>query len=145
MTKRPTGGSAHRAVVVSALGLAATGAIELAVAVFTGSVALLGDALHNLADVSTSLVVFVGFFVSKRAPTPRHPYGYERAEDLAGLGVALVIWSSAVFAGYESYEKLVSNAGTAHLGAGMVGAAVGLVGNLPSRSTRHTSLGGSTR
>ena len=123
-------GLAHRAIVVSALGLAATGAIELAIAVFTGSVALLGDALHNLADVSTSLVVFVGFFVSRRPPTPRHPYGYERAEDLAGLGVAAVIWASAVFAGYESYEKLTSSAGTTHVAAGMAAAAVGLVGNL---------------
>src|SRR5260221_7222684 len=93
---------AHRAVVVSALGLFATGAIELALAVFTGSVALLGDALHNLADVSTSLVVFVGLWVSKRKPTTTYPYGYERAQDLAGLGIALVIWSSAVFPGYES-------------------------------------------
>lgn len=121
---------AHRAIVISAVGLAATGAIELAIAGFTGSVALLGDALHNLADVSTSLVVFVGFFVSRRAPTPRHPYGYERAEDLAGLGVAAVIWASAVFAGYESYEKLISHAGTMHVGAGFAAGAVGLVGNL---------------
>jgi cation diffusion facilitator family transporter len=75
-------------------------------------------------------VVFIGFFVSKRPPTPRHPYGYERAEDLAGLGVALVICASAVFAGYESYAKLVSEAGTSHVATGMAGAAVGLVGNL---------------
>lgn len=121
---------AHRAIAISAVGLAATGAIELAIANLTGSVALLGDALHNLADVSTSLVVFVGFFVSRRPPTPRHPYGYERAEDLAGLGVAAVIWASAVFAGYESYEKLVSHAGTAHVGAGFAAGAVGLIGNL---------------
>lgn len=123
-------GLAHRAIVVSACGLAATGAIELAIAVFTGSVALLGDALHNLADVSTSLVVFVGFFVSRRPPTPRHPYGYERAEDLAGLGVAAVIWASAVFAGYESYEKLTSSSGTTHIAAGVAAAGVALAGNL---------------
>ena len=49
---------ANRAVGVSALGLALTGGIELALAIVTGSVALLGDALHNLSDVSTSAVVF---------------------------------------------------------------------------------------
>jgi cation diffusion facilitator family transporter len=133
---------AHRAIAISAICLAVTGAIELAIAAFTGSVALLGDALHNLADVSTSLVVFVGFLVSRRAPTPRHPYGYERAEDLAGLGVAAVIWASAVFAGYESFEKLASHAGTEHLAAGMAAAMVGLVGNLAvsiykARVARH--------
>ncbi len=31
-----------------------TGLIELAIALVSGSVALLGDALHNLSDVSTS-------------------------------------------------------------------------------------------
>jgi cation diffusion facilitator family transporter len=132
--------AANRAVAVSALGLAVTGGIELALALFTGSVALLGDALHNLADVSTSAVVFIGFRVSKRPPSRAYPYGYERAEDLAGLGIALVIWSSAVFAGYESYAKLVSHAGTAHLGVGMCAAVLGMVGNFAvSRYKAHVA------
>jgi cation diffusion facilitator family transporter len=120
---------ANRALGVSALGLGAAGLLELAVAVLTGSVALLGDALHNLSDVSTSLVVFIGFRVSKRKPTERYPYGFERAEDLAGLGVALVIWASALFAGYESYHKLVTGGETTHLELGIAAAAVGVVGN----------------
>ncbi|HEX4456623.1 MAG TPA: cation diffusion facilitator family transporter [Polyangia bacterium] len=121
--------AANRAVLVSAVGLALTGGLELALAVFTGSVALLGDALHNLADVSTSAVVFIGFRVSKRAPSRAYPYGYERAEDLAGLGIALVIWGSAVFAAIESYRKFESHAGTSHLGVGMIAAGLGMVGN----------------
>ena len=62
---------ANRAVAVSALGLAITGFIELAIAVVSGSVALLGDALHNLSDVSTSALVFVGFRASRKLPTER--------------------------------------------------------------------------
>jgi cation diffusion facilitator family transporter len=120
---------ANLAVGVSAIGLALTGGIELALAIFTGSVALLGDALHNLSDVSTSAVVFLGFRISKRKPTRAYPYGYERAEDLAGLGVALFIWGSAAFAGVESYFKLVGNGGTTHVAIGMGGAVLGIVGN----------------
>jgi hypothetical protein len=52
---------ANRAVAVSAIGLGITGLVELLLAVFTGSVGLLGDAIHNLSDVSTSAVVFLGF------------------------------------------------------------------------------------
>lgn len=111
------------------MGLALTGGLELLLALFTGSVALLGDALHNPSDVSTSAVVFLGFRISKRPPTEAYPYGYERAEDLAGLGVALVIWLSAIFAGYESYLKFIRNAGTSHIGIGIAGAAVGILGN----------------
>src|SRR3954447_16223492 len=79
---------ANRAVGVSAAGLAAPGAIELVIALVTGSVALLSDALHNLSDVSTSLAVFIGFRASRKPATQRYTYGYERAEDLAGIGIA---------------------------------------------------------
>jgi cation diffusion facilitator family transporter len=121
--------AANRAVGVSAVGLGVTGAVELLLALVTGSVGLLGDALHNLSDVSTSVVVFIGFAVSKKPPSPAYPYGYERAEDLSGLGVALVIWASAVFAGVESYRKLVNHSATTHLAIGMVGAVLGILGN----------------
>jgi cation diffusion facilitator family transporter len=120
---------ANRAVGVSALGLTLTGAVELLIAVLTGSVGLLGDALHNLSDVSTSLLVFLGFRASKRTPTDRYPYGYERAEDLAGVGIAVVIWGSAVFAGVESVRKLLAHGTTSHVAIGIVGAAVGIIGN----------------
>jgi len=121
--------SANRAVAVSAIGLAATGVAELLLALLTNSVGLLGDAIHNLSDVSTSAVVFLGFRLSRRPPSERYPYGLERAEDLAGVGIALVIWASAAFAGYESIRKLVDHGTTAHVGAGIAGAVLGIVGN----------------
>jgi divalent metal cation (Fe/Co/Zn/Cd) transporter len=74
---------ANRATAVSAIGLAVTGLAELLLAIVTGSVGLLGDAIHNLSDVSTSAVVFLGFRLSRRPPTEKYPYGLERAEDLA--------------------------------------------------------------
>jgi divalent metal cation (Fe/Co/Zn/Cd) transporter len=76
--------TANHAVAVSAIGLGATGLAELLIAVVTGSAGLLGDAIHNLSDVSTSTVVFLGSRLSRRPPTERCPYGLERAEDLAG-------------------------------------------------------------
>lgn len=120
---------ANRAVGVSAAGLALTGLIELVVGLVSGSVALLGDALHNLSDVSTSLAVFVGFRASRKPPTDRYTYGYERAEDLAGIGIALVIWASAAFAGYASIHKLVGHGSTQDPGWGIAAAAVGIIGN----------------
>jgi cation diffusion facilitator family transporter len=120
---------ANRAVAISAIGLAATGIVELLVAILTGSVGLLGDAIHNLSDVSTSAVVFIGFRVSRKGPTERFPYGLDRAEDLAGIGIAVVIWASALFAGYESVRKLVNHGPTSHIALGIFGAALGIVGN----------------
>src|SRR5579864_2406308 len=121
--------AANRAIAVSAAGLAATGIIELLLAVLTGSVGLLGDAIHNLSDVSTSAVVFLGFRMSRTAPTERYPYGLDRAEDLAGIGIAVVIWASAAFAGYESVRKLLVHGPTSHVALGIFGAALGIAGN----------------
>jgi cation diffusion facilitator family transporter len=120
---------ANRAVAVSAVGLGLTGLAELLVAVLTGSVGLLGDAIHNLSDVSTSAVVFLGFRLSRRTATEKYPYGLERAEDLAGIGIAVVIWASAAFAGFESVHKLLEHGRTSHVGVGIAGAVLGIVGN----------------
>jgi len=116
-------------VAVSAIGLGATGLVELLLALVTGSVGLLGDAIHNLSDVSTSAVVFLGFRLSRRPPTDRYPYGLERAEDLAGVGIAVVIWASAAFAGFESVRKLIEHGQTAHVAAGIAAAVLGILGN----------------
>ena len=120
---------ANRAIGISAIGLALTGLVELLIAVISGSVGLLGDAIHNLSDVSTSLVVFVGLRISKRSATPTHPYGWDRAEDIAGLGVALVIWMSAAFTAVVSIHKLLTHGTTTHLGYGVAAAFAGIVGN----------------
>jgi cation diffusion facilitator family transporter len=120
---------ANRAVAASAAGLAATGLAELFLALLTGSVGLLGDAIHNLSDVSTSLVVFLGFRLSRRTPTESYPYGLERAEDLAGIGIAAMIWVSAALAGFESVRKLVDHGRTSHVAAGIAGAVLGIIGN----------------
>jgi cation diffusion facilitator family transporter len=120
---------ANRAVGVSAAGLALTGLAELAVAILSGSVGLLGDAFHNLSDVSISVLVFLGFRVSRRTATEHYPYGYERAEDLAGIGIAIVIWASAVLAGAQSVHKLAEHGATRHVGWAIAGAAAGILGN----------------
>lgn len=74
-------------------------------------------------------MLFAGFRFSKRAGTNAFPYGYDRAEDMAGLAIAVVIWASAVFAGVESFHKLTHHGATRHLGAGMVGAIIGVAAN----------------
>jgi hypothetical protein len=48
-----------------------------------------GTSRHYLPAAPTSGVVFLGFRLSRRPPTERYPYGLERAEDLAGIGIAV--------------------------------------------------------
>ena len=42
---------------------------------------------------------YFGFRASRKQPTGRYPYGYGRAEDLAGIVILLAIWTSAGLAG----------------------------------------------
>src|SRR5437763_932107 len=66
---------------------------------------------------------------ARRPPTEKYPYGMERAEDLAGIGIAAVIWVSAAFAGFESIRKLIEHGHTTHVAAGIAGAVLGIIGN----------------
>jgi cation diffusion facilitator family transporter len=118
-----------RAIIVSSLGLLFTSTLELVVVVFSGSVALLADGLHNLGDVFTTVGVYFGFRASRQPPTRKYPYGFGRAEDLAGILIVAAIWGSAVLAAIQSYEKLRSGRGTTHLTLGMLAAVIGIVGN----------------
>ena len=65
----------------------------------SGSVALLGDTLHNAADALTAVPLAIAFTLGRRAATRRFTYGYGRAEDLAGLVIVLLITLSAAAAG----------------------------------------------
>lgn len=87
--------------------LTVTAALQAVVVVVSGSVALLGDTLHNFADALTAVPLAIAFTVGRRPATRRYTYGYGRAEDLAGLVVVLLIALSAVAAGWEAVRRLL--------------------------------------
>ena len=120
---------AMRAILLSSGGLTVTSLLELFIALVSGSVALLSDALHNLGDVFTTVGIYFGFRMSRRSASSRYPYGFGRAEDLAGVVVVAAIWISAGIAFYQSYEKFVSGSPTTQLPFGMAAAVIGIVGN----------------
>ncbi|HEY0400359.1 MAG TPA: cation transporter, partial [Acidimicrobiia bacterium] len=84
-----------RALWVSLLGLTATAVVQLVVALLSGSVALLNDTFHNFADAFTALPLWLAFSLGRRHPSARYPFGYGRAEDLAGGAVVAMIALSA--------------------------------------------------
>lgn len=96
-----------RAVKVGLAGLAVTGALQLVVAIMSGSAVLLADAIHKIADTLTALPMWIAFVVSRRPPNRRFTYGYGRAEDLAGIVIVAFIAASAVVAGCESVRQLL--------------------------------------
>ncbi|MFE7773594.1 cation diffusion facilitator family transporter [Streptomyces sp. NPDC057445] len=109
--------------------LAATTVVQAVIARLSGSVALLGDTVHNATDALTALPLALAFVLGRRAATRRYTYGYGRAEDLAGVFVVLVIAASAAFAGYEAVRRLLEPQDVTHLAAVAAAGLVGFVGN----------------
>ncbi|MCT2584375.1 cation diffusion facilitator family transporter [Actinophytocola gossypii] len=118
-----------RALWISFTALAATAAVQAVLVAFTGSVALLGDTLHNVADALTALPLAVAFLLGRRAATRRFTYGLGRAEDLAGLVVVLVIAASAALTGWQAVERLVDPREVTHAGWVAAAGVVGFAGN----------------
>jgi cation diffusion facilitator family transporter len=118
-----------RALALSLLGLGATAVIQLVVALWSGSVALLNDTIHNGADALTALPLWLAFSLGRRPASARYPYGYGRAEDLAGLLVVVMIAASAVVAAYEAFHGLIEPAEVRHLPAVAAASVVGFAGN----------------
>ncbi|WP_246147755.1 cation diffusion facilitator family transporter [Nonomuraea turkmeniaca] len=96
-----------RVLAISFAVLMATAAVQAVIVVVSGSVALLGDTLHNFADALTAVPLAIAFSVGRRAATRRFTYGYGRAEDLAGIVIVLLIAVSAGLAGYEAIKRLM--------------------------------------
>ncbi|MEU6218550.1 cation diffusion facilitator family transporter [Streptomyces sp. NPDC047022] len=118
-----------RALWVSLAVLGGTALAQAAVVAVSGSVALLGDTVHNAADALTAVPLGVAFVLGRRAATRRFTYGYGRAEDLAGIAVVLTIAASAAFAAWASVERLLDPRPVQHIPAVAVAAVIGFAGN----------------
>ncbi|MFF3743453.1 cation diffusion facilitator family transporter [Streptomyces kronopolitis] len=109
--------------------LGLTSVIQLVVVALSGSVALLGDTIHNAADALTAVPLGIAFVLGRRAANRRYTYGYGRAEDLAGIAIVLTIAASSALAGYEAVDRLLSPREVTHLWAVAAAAVVGFLGN----------------
>lgn len=118
-----------RAVKISLVVLLVTALAQAVVVLYTGSVALLADTIHNFSDALTAIPLWIAFVLGRRAATRRYTYGYGRAEDLAGLFIVAMIALSAVGAGYESIRRLLDPQPITNVGVVIVAGLIGAAGN----------------
>jgi cobalt-zinc-cadmium efflux system protein len=103
--------------------------VEVIGAWWSGSLALLADAGHMLADAAGLGLGLFAIWIAGRPPTPAKTYGYYRAEILAALVNAIVLLVIAGAILFETYRRLL--APPAVLGGPMLAvAAAGLAVNL---------------
>jgi len=107
-----------RAVGLALLVLSLTAAAQALVFVWSGSVALLADLIHNAGDAATAIPLGIAFALRSA-----------RAERWAGLAVVFAIFASACVAGYEAVLRLIDPREVEHLGALAAAGALGFGGN----------------
>ncbi len=118
-----------RAVKISLVALGITAVAQAVVVVFSGSVALAADTIHNFSDALTAVPLWIAFALSTKAATHRYTYGFGRAEDLAGLFVVAMIALSAIVAGYEAVMRLIRPVPIEHVAWVAAAGIIGFVGN----------------
>jgi len=110
--------------------------VEAAGGLLTGSMALLSDSMHMLTDAAA---LGMSFFASRLAalkPDSSRTYGYRRAEVVAALGNAMLLWLLSGYMLREVYERF-HNPVPVLSGPMLAVAVLGLLANLASAWILH--------
>jgi cation diffusion facilitator family transporter len=94
--------------IIYALGANAGIALSKGVAAaYTGSSAMLAEAVHSSADCANQLLLLLGLKQARREPTPDHPLGFGKATYFWSFMVAILLFSmGGAFSIYEGVHKL---------------------------------------
>ncbi len=80
---------------------------KLAAALFTGSGAMMAEAVHSLADSGNQLLLLLGMRLARKPPSPDYPLGHGKEVYFWSFIVALILFSmGGLFSIYEGIHKL---------------------------------------
>ncbi len=126
------GGSTHRGRLVAVFGIttAILGA-EVAGGLVTGSLTLWADAGHLATDAAGIGLSLLAMWMAGKPPTPQRTFGYQRAEILAAVANAALLFAVAAFVLVEAVRRLFE---PPEIASGWMVAfgVVGLAGNVVS-------------
>lgn len=83
-------------------------AIKLTAGSIGHSEALWADGLNNLTDIVASIAVLIGLRIAQKPPDENHRYGHSRAETIASLIAALIMFTvgfQVIFQSAQSFYK----------------------------------------
>ncbi len=81
-------------------------AVKLAAGLLSHSVAIMADAVNNLTDSGSSVIMLVGFRLAGKPADEKHPFGHARLEYLAGVVVSFLVLFLGFELGRSSVEKI---------------------------------------
>lgn len=99
--------------------------------IFSNSLALISDAVHNLSDSLALFITYITNRISKRASNQEHTFGYKRIQILAALFNSVSLIAICIYLLYEAYLRFANPEPVKSLIMFVV-AFVGLIANLVS-------------
>lgn len=96
---------ARRKLIVSTVVTLAFAGVEFGGGVLANSLALIGDAFHNLTDALALVLALVAVALQRRRPTAEKSYGYQRAGIIASFVNAAVLLGLTVVIFVEAWER----------------------------------------
>ena len=98
--------------MVSGVGVGANimlSVIKATAGVWSGSAALISDAVNNLTDSASSLVTIIGTKMASKQPDEEHPFGHKRGEYLTSLVIGIIILVTGLQSLFHSAENILWN------------------------------------
>jgi cobalt-zinc-cadmium efflux system protein len=100
------GGNIEKNLLISALLNLVVTVAEVLGGLYSNSLALLSDALHNLGDTSAIFIAFLANLISKKEGTSKRTFGFKRIEILAALFNAIVLVVIIIYLFIEAWHRL---------------------------------------
>jgi len=75
--------------------------------IVTGSIGIGADAVHSSIDLFAAFIGFLAIRIAGKPPDEDHRYGHGRAEDIAGVVIAALIFAAAGSISYEAVMRLL--------------------------------------
>ncbi len=104
--------------------------LKVVAGVLTGSIAILTEAVHSAIDLIASLIALVSVRKAEVPADEDHPYGHEKAENVAAGAEAMLILLGAVIIVIEAVRRLVHGSEVESVGIGIAVIAASIVANL---------------
>jgi len=80
--------------------------IKLSAGILGNSYALIADGIESIADIFSSILVFLGLKYSQKPADKNHPYGHGRIEPIITFSVVAFLVVSASFIAFQSIENI---------------------------------------
>ena len=81
--------------------------VEIIGGIVAGSVALIGDALHNTSDALSILIAVIAFKIGRKKACGKYTYGFKRAEVIGGFVNLILLFISGSYLLIEGIERLI--------------------------------------